>query len=73
MFAVGLVSMIATRAGYAALADASRSDSLRASAVLLASTAVALGISIAFRGNRYAAAVLQRLQVRHHKARAILR
>jgi hypothetical protein len=40
------------------LPDAPRSDALRASGALLAATAVALGVSILFRGNRYAAAVL---------------
>jgi hypothetical protein len=58
MLVVGVFAMFATRAGYAAMPDAPRADVWRASAALLFATAVALGVSIAFRGNRYAAAVL---------------
>jgi hypothetical protein len=58
MIAVGVVTMFATREGYAALPDAPRSDAMRASLALLIATAVALGLSIAFRGNRLTAAVI---------------
>jgi hypothetical protein len=58
MILIGLVTMFGTREGYAALPDAPRGDAMRASIVLLAGTAAALGLSIAYRGNRCAAAVL---------------
>jgi hypothetical protein len=58
MILTGLITMFATREGYAALPDAPRADAMRASLALLAATAAALGLSIVFRGNRYAAAVL---------------
>jgi len=58
MMLIGVVTMFGTREGYAALPDAPRGDVMRASLALLAATAAALGLSIVFRGNRYAAAVL---------------
>ena len=58
MLAVGVFSTFMTRAGFVPLPDAPRSDALRASGALLGATAVALGISILFRGDRYFAAVL---------------
>jgi hypothetical protein len=58
MMAVGILSMITTRAGYAGLSEAPRGEVLRASVILLGATVLALAVSIAFRGNRYLAAVL---------------
>lgn len=73
MLAVGAVATLTTRAGYVGLVDAPRNVVVRTSAVLLGATVMALIFSIAFRGDRYLAAVwpiiglavLQRLLVHH--------
>ena len=73
MLVVGVVSTIASRAGFIGIAiEAPRRTVGRASLVLLAATVVALALSVAFRGDRYLAAtvpiiglaVLQRVLVR---------
>lgn len=56
MLAVGVVTTVATPAGFVALADADGHDVRRASLWLLAATALALAMSIAFRGDRFWAA-----------------
>ena len=57
MLAVGLATAFGTRSGYVATSTPPRHAVLRASLWLLVATAVALGISVAYRGDRYLAAV----------------
>lgn len=58
MLAVGIISLLFTQAGYAALPSAPRQTVIKASLWLFAATALALAISITFRGNRTFAAVI---------------
>lgn len=57
MLGVGLVTTLATGAGFVAAPSAPRRQVVRASLWLLAATLLALAISFAFRGDRYLAAV----------------
>lgn len=57
MLGVGLVTTLATGAGFVAAPSAPRRQVLRASLWLLAATLLALAISFAYRGDRYLAAV----------------
>lgn len=58
MLGVGVVTTVFTRPGYAAVTDAPRPAAVHASLWLLAATALALGVSFLFHGNRTLAAVL---------------
>jgi predicted MFS family arabinose efflux permease len=57
MLAVGIVTTFGSRAGFVATCSVPRPSVIRASAWLLAATAVALVISMEYRGDRYLAAV----------------
>jgi len=57
MLAVGVVATVGSRAGYVAACSVPRGPVVRASAWLLAATAVALVASVVSRGDRYMAAV----------------
>lgn len=57
MLAVGVATTFASRAGYIGVADSPRRFVMRASVALLLATAVALVLSVIFRGDRYLAAV----------------
>lgn len=57
MLAVGIVTTVASRAGYVAACTAPREAVVRASAWLLAATVLALVASVAYRGDRFLAAV----------------
>ena len=58
MLCVGIGATLFTRSGFAALMHASRQAVIRASLWMLLATVLALGASVAFRGNRNLAAVL---------------
>ena len=58
MLVVGVVTTVGSRAGFVAAGAAPRPRVVRASLWLLAATAVALAVSVLYRGDRYAAAVL---------------
>ena len=57
MLAVGVVTTLGSRAGFVAACAPPRRAVVRASVWLLFATAVALAISVAYRGDRYLAAV----------------
>jgi len=77
MLIVGVTTTLIGSAGFVGVENSTRSFVLRGSLVLLAATAVALGLSIVFRGDRYLAAVwpivglavLQRFLI--HRAKAL--
>ena len=54
----GAMAMLFTKAGYAALSDAPRGTTTRASLWLLGATLLALGTSVLFRGDQTLAAVI---------------
>ncbi len=58
MLCVGAMAMLFTKAGYAALSDAPRGTTTRASLWLLGATLLALGTSVLFRGDQTLAAVI---------------
>jgi predicted MFS family arabinose efflux permease len=57
MLAVGIATTIGSRAGFVAACTVPRAPVVRASLWLLAATALALAVSISYRGDRYLAAV----------------
>ncbi|HMN15465.1 MAG TPA: hypothetical protein PKD55_24380 [Bellilinea sp.] len=57
MLAVGITTTVGSRAGFVASCTAPRAPVVRASLWLLAATAVALVVSVRYRGDRYLAAV----------------
>lgn len=57
MLAVGVATTMGSRAGFVAACSLPRAPVVRASLWLLAATALALAVSISYRGDRYLAAV----------------
>ena len=57
MLAVGAVTTVGSRAGFVAACSLPRAAVVRASLWLLGATALALAVSLAYRGDRYVAAV----------------